>query len=787
VVSAAAVLLATIGLGAFSIQRIVAEKDRAELKQAEAEAAGREAEAARKEAVGRADELLLLQARAALDQDPNRAVSWLRGLSPSFANWSVVRTLAADAQSRGFATVLSGHTGAVQRVLWTRDGQNVITAGDDGSLRLWHLARREVEVRPAHSSGVSALALSPDGSTLASAGKEGTLALWSLAAWMPRRFPGHAGPVLDLTFSRDGTKVATSGEDGSARLWDPVSGRQLATREGKQRQTDVGELQGELSSLTDVRSAAAKTLTLLSSGKHWTLAPGEQSSCAAFSPRGDVVAMGVMSTRAGQHDYQLRLWDARAQLERTLVSNLPAPPRKLAFSADGGQLAVSLQSSAIMVVDVASGRGRTYPGHEGWASSLSFSRDGKWLASGGYDRTARLWNLESGEARVLRGFQDAIRDVAFSRDSEHLAIASADGTARVVDVVQSSDRVLAGEELVVYGLIASADGHWLAGPSEELKLRVWDTVSGEVSHLPGFQGNRYVFSPKEPLLAFSGTDATLHLWRAGEEQRVLPTRAGPVIALAFSPDGQRLAVATRDGALLLWEAASGELRPLTNAPGLRTLAFSPDGALLALGGGDGAVRLRDVVGGEERLLGSHSLGVTATVFTPDGTRLITSGLDRNLRQWNLDGTDGGWKVGVPGERVRQLLITPDGESLFTLSSQDSNLRQWDARTGKLRAVLKGHEGDVGQIALSPEGTRLASASSDGTVRLWDVKSGESRALRGSRRPPTGVAFLAQGGWLASVEQYGTVRLWRDDLPWEPGPLREWLSQVDAPFRTVAAP
>lgn len=122
-------------------------------------------------------------------------------------------------------------------------------------------------------------------------------------------------------------------------------------------------------------------------------------------------------------------------------------------------------------------------------------------------------------------------------------------------------------------------------------------------------------------------------------------------------------------------------------------------------------------------------------------------------------------------------MTPDGKLLISTSVKDGTLRLWDARTAESRGVLQGHQGDINDLALSPDGRRLASASVDLTVRLWDLATQESRVLRGHTARVTGVVFL-DDEHLASIGWDGTVRSWSDDLPTDPEALRSWMLTVE---------
>jgi WD40 repeat protein len=165
--------------------------------------------------------------------------------------------------------------------------------------------------------------------------------------------------------------------------------------------------------------------------------------------------------------------------------------------------------------------------------------------------------------------------------------------------------------------------------------------------------------------------------------------------------------------------------------------------------------------------GGHTAMVRQVLFTPDGKELITVSDDKTVRFWDVASGEPLRTLRPPiGHGVSGMLgaaaLSPDGKTLavggYTATATAIYLIALPA--GRIDRVLKGHTGAINALAFSPDGKRLASGSGDQTARLWDVGSGEcTQTLSGHTRPVFAVAFSPDGRRLATASLDKTGRLW----------------------------
>ncbi|MGW8250937.1 MAG: WD40 repeat domain-containing protein, partial [Anaerolineales bacterium] len=335
---------------------------------------------------------------------------------------------------------------------------------------------------------------------------------------------------------------------------------------------------------------------------------------------------------------------------------------------------------------------------------------------------------------TLRGHSSDVWDLAYSPDGGQLASASLDGTAKLWDAESGVEIfTLGGHQKALRAIAYNPDGSQLATADEEGVVILWDPETGErlailLGHTNGVE--KLAFSPDGKLLATASWDGTVKVWdtSTGDVLLSLDVDASDTPQVTFSPDGKHL---LRTGESIQWWDTE-TWTELLAFPGTAA-AISPDGRRLAIGAADGSLRLVDAVTGEEQfaLRGSLSEPIEGILFSPDGSRLVGHDYS-NAEVW--DANTAQKLFSVLGSIGFKAVFTPDGTRLIT-SGQDGTAKVWDVESGAELFTLAG-SGSIYNLALRPGCDNLlgwceaylATASRDQTTRVWDISPAGSSEL-----------------------------------------------------------
>jgi WD40 repeat protein/tRNA A-37 threonylcarbamoyl transferase component Bud32 len=563
-----------------------------------------------------------------------------------------------------------GGRGAVHDARFSADGRRLLSAGADGTARIWDVATgRLIKALDHHGTEVNAAVFSPDESRVATGSDDGLVRLWDAASGVViREFtPAHTDEVSCLAFTPDGRRLISGGKDRRLAVWDVATGHALVR--------------------DDPHADWILSLAMARDGKFAVVGTGNPRRFALLELK---------------EPYPLR-W----------FSHSSTGARAVDLAPDGRTIAAAWHTDVLLLDREGGLRERRLSDHRDGVYSLSFAPDGSLLASvgGEGDPAIRIWDMPSGQLRdLLPGHTNRVWSISVSSDGQRLATASDDGTIKVWELARRPDRTVAAVDVAQYPagvevrFEKNSDDH-----SNQANATLMAITQGGLSlELDADTGKR------------------------AKSARILPgpisaarlSPDGRTIA-AFLPDGSLMIVD------LVGRRAPIKV---AMRPGLRSaehLSFDQTGERLAVfdHGTDDILVIATATG-----LLSHRLPRRSAPFTPsplgyaflrDGRRLLFHEMDnRRTAVWELaEGSLRTDPAPIASGGILVLAVSPDGNLLAT-GDRGRSVQIRDAATLEVRSTLVGHRGPVSALAFAPDGRRLASGDQFGAVKLWDLTTGE---------------------------------------------------------------
>lgn len=136
----------------------------------------------------------------------------------------------------GAKSILNGHQSWVRGLVFSHDGQTLVSGGYDGRLLWWPIGEEKpqpVRAVDAHDGWVRAVVISPDGELVATCGNDNLAKIWRFSdGELVQTFAGHERYVYNVAFHPGGEHLVSADLMGVIRHWELATGKEVRTFDG---------------------------------------------------------------------------------------------------------------------------------------------------------------------------------------------------------------------------------------------------------------------------------------------------------------------------------------------------------------------------------------------------------------------------------------------------------------------------------------------------------------------------------------------------------------------------
>lgn len=507
-------------------------------------------------------------------------------------------------------------------------GREVISAGEDGEVKLLHLGTGRVLRTWTHGGAVRSMCFDGTGRRVLSGSSDGTMKLWDVTSGkLLRSFEGHEDGVNCVAFSPDGRTVLSGSTDETARIWNAHTGDLLHTLPVSFEYPSLSAITGA-SDYGGIMSASYSPSgrRVLTYGSV-PVAPSDDVFVVWDAKTGQRLARFVgrygigwvewsadgrqMFAGGGAEGLQLRDAETFGVLRRWGVMNEEL--WTMGVCPDGQSVLVGQPDGRLCLWDLTTGAyTRVWKAHDNHITSVAVSDDGTVAVSGSVKRISNareaservnVWQLETGRLSRSVRVGDAVREVCVSPDGRQVVFASDRHGPILADAVTGNPIRRFPAEDHFTSLCFSPDGKLLLTAGEDATAKVWDVAEGELLHaFPTRLADKGMGFPSSPKAVFSPdgrriltADKEIRVWdcQTGDRLRRFAWEESPVVSsIDYSPDGRRCVALGSDKALVI-DAETGSTIASLERPAGHSMQFCFSGHRIVSASRDGQLRLWD--------------------------------------------------------------------------------------------------------------------------------------------------------------------------------------------------
>ena len=659
-------------------------------------------------------------------------------------------------------------------------GDVVVAGATDGSLHFWDRAtgNKLGTMRP-YESAVLAIDVSSDGRQLAIADRSGRVVIADVLTSQQFAQMANAVPAQPTSIfaTRDSKWVLTGDSSTYVRMWNAQTGAHVR---------DFRAGQGTVNSV-GVLANSQTVLAATSDGflRGWNLADGKVLGTLGVGPLSSLAIGSEDELVVGSNDGLLR----RLSWPPPEVNNFTSHSQsvtEIVLSADQKYLVTGGLDGRVNLSNAADGKSvHAMAGHTGQVQSLTMQTGSNWIVAGNETGVMTFWNATVPQASdTYTGHKGAIPSLAAHPDRNLIASGGADGTIRIWHAPRPS-LLFEGHEGTLTTIVASDDGSLLATSSADKSVRVWNAVDGKsTSTIPdvGHPIAGLAFENRTHLFA-GDAQGRVHRLDIKTKQNTGSFRAHekPITGVLFLAEKKLLVTTAGDGRLRTWDPAKAfeatEEEPVepvidveADKSAVQTLSPSTDQSLLLTSGQDKVIRAWSLDGKPIRQFGGSAAPWRHVVTSPDNV-LLAGGGDSLLAQktvhvWKLATGQAVWNVPLP---VAVSGVCFDRQGRLIVSTVDQRIRIFDVANKQL----------LGDFPSPDKLTRLLPGSDESTVYVagankscYRVYLPFQRLLTGHKGAVNALEYSADGSRLFSAGADGAVRQWKLEADQSPD-SKDW--------------